>query len=65
VTVEIGTSTYEARARVTEDGERDRLYRMVTAGSPGLSAYEQNTPRQFPIIVLEGCQRLTPLSLVP
>jgi deazaflavin-dependent oxidoreductase (nitroreductase family) len=35
VTVEIGTSTYEARARVTEGGERDRLYRMVAAGSPG------------------------------
>jgi hypothetical protein len=31
--------------------ERDRLYRMV---SDGTSAYEQNTDRVFPVIVLEG-----------
>jgi len=62
VTVEIGTSTYEARARVADGGERDRLYRMVAAGSPGLSAYEQNTPRQFPVIVLEGVPAPPPPS---
>jgi hypothetical protein len=36
---------------VTQGEERDRLYRMV---SDGTSAYEQNTGRVFPVIVLEG-----------
>lgn len=51
VTVEIGDSTYPARAVVTTGEERDRLYRIV---SDGTSAYEQNTDRVFPVIVLEG-----------
>jgi deazaflavin-dependent oxidoreductase (nitroreductase family) len=51
VTVELGDSSYQARAVVTLGEERDRLYRMV---SDGTSAYEQNTSRVFPVIVLEG-----------
>lgn len=51
VTVELGDSSYRARAVVTAGEERDRLYRMVSAGT---SAYEQNTERVFPVIVLEG-----------
>jgi deazaflavin-dependent oxidoreductase (nitroreductase family) len=51
VTVELGDSSYQARAVVTAGEERDRLYRMVSDGG---SAYEQNTTRVFPVIVLEG-----------
>lgn len=51
VTVELGDSSYQARAIVTTGEERDRLYRMV---SDGTSPYEQNTDRTFPVIVLEG-----------
>jgi deazaflavin-dependent oxidoreductase (nitroreductase family) len=51
VTVELGNRSYEARAIVTAGEERDRLYRIV---SDGTSAYEQNTDRVFPVIVLEG-----------
>jgi deazaflavin-dependent oxidoreductase (nitroreductase family) len=51
VTVELGDKSYEARAVVTAGEERDRLYRMV---SDGTSAYEQNTDRVFPVVVLEG-----------
>ncbi|GAA0917978.1 nitroreductase/quinone reductase family protein [Virgisporangium aurantiacum] len=51
VTVELGDSSYPARAVVTAGEERDRLYRMV---SDGTSAYEHNTNRAFPVIVLEG-----------
>jgi deazaflavin-dependent oxidoreductase (nitroreductase family) len=51
VTVELGDASYEARAIVTTGEERDRLYRVV---SDGTSAYEQNTDRVFPVIVLEG-----------
>lgn len=51
VTVELGGGSYQARAVVTTGEERDRLYRIV---SDGTSAYEQNTDRIFPVIILEG-----------
>ncbi len=51
VTVELGDETFQARAVVTAGEERDRLYRMI---SDGLSEYEKNTDRVFPVIVLEG-----------
>jgi hypothetical protein len=51
VTVELGDGSYQARAVVTAGEERERLYRMV---SDGTSAYENNTGRVFPVVVLEG-----------
>lgn len=54
VTAELGTSTFRATAIITEDAERDRLYRIVTGEAPGLNAYEQNTTRVFPVVVLNG-----------
>jgi deazaflavin-dependent oxidoreductase (nitroreductase family) len=51
VMVELGDRSYKARAVVAAGEERDRLYRVVSAAT---SAYEQNTDRVFPVIVLEG-----------
>jgi deazaflavin-dependent oxidoreductase (nitroreductase family) len=51
VTVELGDGSYQARAVVTAGEERERLYRTV---SDGTSAYEKNTDRVFPVVVLEG-----------
>ena len=51
VTVEIGAGRYPARAVVAAGEERDRLYRLV---SDGASAYERNTGRVFPVVILEG-----------
>ena len=51
VTVELGDRSFQAQAVVTEGEERDRLYGMI---SDGASAYEKNTDRVFPVIVLEG-----------
>ncbi len=51
VTVELGDSSFQARAIVTAGEERDRLYGKV---SDGTSQYEKNTERIFPVIVLEG-----------
>jgi deazaflavin-dependent oxidoreductase (nitroreductase family) len=51
VTVELGDGSYQVRAVVTAGEERERLYRMV---SDGTSAYERNTDREFPVVVLEG-----------
>ena len=51
VTVELGDGRYPARAVVTAGEERSRLYRRV---SDGASAYERNTDRVFPVVLLEG-----------
>jgi hypothetical protein len=51
---ELGSDTFEATAVITEGAERDRLYRIVTGDVPGLNAYEQNTTRIFPVVVLDG-----------
>jgi deazaflavin-dependent oxidoreductase (nitroreductase family) len=51
VTVELGAESYSARAVITAGEERERLYRKV---SDGTSAYEQNTDRVFPVILLTG-----------
>jgi deazaflavin-dependent oxidoreductase (nitroreductase family) len=51
VTVELGDSCFQARAVIATGEQRDRLYRKV---SDGTGAYEQNTDRVFPVIVLEG-----------
>ncbi|HEU5418364.1 MAG TPA: nitroreductase/quinone reductase family protein [Streptosporangiaceae bacterium] len=52
VTVELGDTTFQARAVVTQGAERDRLYAIITGGA--ISEYEKNTDRVFPVIVLEG-----------
>ena len=51
VTVELGASTFSARAVVTAGEERDKLYSMV-AGTG--SEYEKNSERIFPVIILQG-----------
>lgn len=53
VTVELGTETFRARARVTEGEERDRLYAQQAAEMPFFAEYQRNTTRQIPLIVLE------------
>jgi deazaflavin-dependent oxidoreductase (nitroreductase family) len=53
VTVELPTETFEARARVTEDPERERLYRAQAALMPNFAEYEKATTRKIPVVVLE------------
>jgi deazaflavin-dependent oxidoreductase (nitroreductase family) len=52
-TVEVGTETISVRARVTEGEERERLWSRTKEAIPGFAAYEERTPRQIPVIVLE------------
>ena len=54
VTVELGGSSYEARAVIAEGDERDRLYGLIAAQVPAFGEYEKNTDRTFPVVVLEG-----------
>jgi len=54
VMVELGGSSYEARAVIAEGSERDRLYGLIAAQVPAFGEYEKNTDRTFPVVVLEG-----------
>lgn len=53
VTVEVGGETFEARARVTEGTERDRLFAERVAASPNFAEYQNRTIRVIPVVVLE------------
>jgi len=53
VTVEVGAERYQARARVTEGEEHDRLYDAMAAQMPFFAEYQRNTERRIPLVVLE------------
>ena len=53
VTVEVGTDRFDARARVAQGEERDRLYGAQAALMPGFAEYQRKTTRQIPVVVLE------------
>jgi len=53
VTVELGTETYEATARVAKGDERTRIWEAQKAEVPQFAEYEQKTDREIPVIVLE------------
>jgi len=53
VTVEVGNERFGASARVTINGERDRLWREFKKEIPVLDDYEHKTSRQIPVVVLE------------
>ncbi|MFI5608547.1 nitroreductase family deazaflavin-dependent oxidoreductase [Amycolatopsis sp. NPDC051903] len=54
VTVELGTETFEATAKLVDDrAERDRLYAGMAAHMPGFADYEKKTERLIPVFVLE------------
>jgi deazaflavin-dependent oxidoreductase (nitroreductase family) len=55
VTVEIGTETFPARARVAEGEERERIWNQQKQDWPGFAEYDEKTKgiRDIPVIVLE------------
>jgi deazaflavin-dependent oxidoreductase (nitroreductase family) len=52
-TVEVGTETYEVKARVAEGEERERIWSTQKERYPGFADYEQKTSREIPVVVLE------------
>jgi deazaflavin-dependent oxidoreductase (nitroreductase family) len=52
VTVEVGTEQFEAKARVTEGDERQRLFDAQAEIMPGFADYQRNTTREIPVILL-------------
>ena len=53
VTLETGEETFQARARVAQDDERERLYEAQAALMPNFAEYQRRTTRQIPVVVLE------------
>jgi len=52
VTVEVGTDRYEARAQITTEEERARLFAQMAAAMPNFKEYEAKTDRKIPVIRL-------------
>lgn len=53
VTVEVGTDTFDAQARVAEGEERERIWERQKQDVPGFAEYERRTDREIPVVVLE------------
>ncbi|WP_181765707.1 nitroreductase/quinone reductase family protein [Streptomyces albidus (ex Kaewkla and Franco 2022)] len=53
VRVEIGTQVYGAVAVPAEGARRDRLFERVIDSAPGFAAYQAETSRTLPVVVLE------------
>jgi len=52
VTVEVGTEQFQARAAVSAEPERTRLYNQMVAMMPGFAEYQSKTTRVIPVITL-------------
>jgi deazaflavin-dependent oxidoreductase (nitroreductase family) len=55
VTVEIGTETHSARARVAEGAERETIWTKQKSDWPGFAEYEEKTAgiREIPVVILD------------
>lgn len=52
ITVELGTDTYPATARVLEGAERDEVYAKQVAVEPQFGEYQAKTTRVIPVVEL-------------
>ena len=52
VSVETVTEQFQARAAVTAEPERTRLYNQMVAMMPGFAEYQRKTTRIIPVIIL-------------
>ena len=52
-TLEIGKEKFQAKATITTDPERQRLFDAQAKVMPNFNEYQKNTTRQIPVIVLE------------
>ena len=53
VTIEIGHEGFQARAVITEEPERSRLYAQMADHMPAFAEYQRKTSRRIPVIALE------------
>ncbi len=52
ITVELGTETYQASARVLEGSERDEIYAKQVEVEPQFGDYQRKTSRVIPVVEL-------------
>ena len=52
-TIEVGKERFQAKATITKDPERQRLFDAQAKAMPNFAEYQKNTTRQIPVIVLE------------
>jgi deazaflavin-dependent oxidoreductase (nitroreductase family) len=52
VTVEFGTDTFTATARILEGAERDEIYAKQVEVEPQFGEYQRNTERVIPVVEL-------------
>ncbi len=53
VTVEIGTETVDATARVVTGADRDRIFARQAQLYPGFAEYQEKTSRVIPVVALD------------
>ena len=51
--IEVGTDSFAVKARVAEGDERERIWSEQKELMPAFAEYEQKTPRQIPVVILE------------
>ena len=52
-TIELGKEKFQAKATITKEPERQRLFDAQAKVMPNFNEYQKNTTRQIPVIVLE------------
>ncbi|MFF0152379.1 nitroreductase family deazaflavin-dependent oxidoreductase [Micromonospora sp. NPDC005203] len=53
VTVHVGTERFSAYARPATAGERPQLWRLMVSANSEYAAYQQQTTRTIPVVLLE------------
>ncbi|MGH2691092.1 MAG: nitroreductase family deazaflavin-dependent oxidoreductase [Actinomycetota bacterium] len=53
VTVEVGTESFEATARVAEGEERELIWEKQKSNIPTFAEYERRIERQIPVVILD------------
>ena len=53
VTIELGTQTFDATARVITGEERDRIFARQAELYPGFAEYQEKTTRVIPVVALD------------
>jgi deazaflavin-dependent oxidoreductase (nitroreductase family) len=56
-TVEVGTETLAARARILDGSERDTVFAAIAAQAPAAAAFQAKAGRTIPVIELEPLDR--------
>jgi deazaflavin-dependent oxidoreductase (nitroreductase family) len=53
VDVQVGARKFPALAQITQGAERERIWNQVTHDFPRYRVYQETTPRQIPVVVIE------------